>query len=94
MPASMISQSSTWFPSMTIMRSPRCTPWPRNQFATWFERTDSSAKLRRLAVPSCSTITRAGLAPVSGSAAKASNQSSAKLNSSNRGHWKLLRASP
>jgi hypothetical protein len=77
---------------MMIMRSPRFTPWLRSQLATWLERADSSAKLRRVAAPSCSTITSAGLAPLAGSAAMASNQSSAKLNSAGRGHSKLALA--
>ena len=94
MPASMSSQSSTWLPSMMIIRSPRRTPWLRSQLATWAERRERSAKLRRVAEPSCSTITRAGLPALAGSAAIASNQSSAKLNCSKRGHWNSLRAAP
>ena len=94
MPASISSHSSTWLPNMMIMRSPRFTPWPRSQLATWFERADDSAKLRRVAEPSCSTITSAGFRPVAGSAAMASNQSSPKLNSAGRGHSKVLLAWP
>ena len=90
--ASMSSQSSTWLPSITIIRSPRRIPWLRSQLATCDERRDRSAKLRRVAVPSCSTITRAGLSALAGSAATWSNQSKPKLNSVNSGQVNSSRA--
>jgi hypothetical protein len=65
-------------PSISTSRSPRRTPWPRSQFATWLERRDSSAKDSFTSLPSCSTIHRAGWSLPS---ATTSNQSSAQLNS-------------
>src|SRR6478609_6323276 len=35
---SIVSQSSTWLPSMTITASPLVTPWPASQAATWSDR--------------------------------------------------------
>jgi hypothetical protein len=81
--ARIVSHSSTWLPSMTITRSPRATPCSRSQFATWFEHALSSAKVRRVSPPSGATIHSAGRSPPS--AAIASNQSSAQLNSVSAG---------
>ena len=81
--ARIVSHSSTWLPSMTMIRSPRATPCSRSQLATWFERADSSANVRRVSEPSGSTIHSAGRSPPS--AASTSNQSSAQLNASSSG---------
>ncbi|MCY1459028.1 hypothetical protein D9M71_764670 [compost metagenome] len=43
--ASMISQSATSLPSISRMRSPRCTPSWRRWLATRLERLDRSRKL-------------------------------------------------
>ena len=58
--ASITSQIATTLGSMTIMRSPRFTPWRRRKFATWLERRDSSAKLNFNSVPSSLTIQSPG----------------------------------
>ena len=57
--ASSVSHSSTWLPSMRMIRSPRATPRPRSQLATWFDRADSSANVQKASDPSSSTIHRA-----------------------------------
>ena len=41
--ASMTSHSGTTLPSMSSTRSPRRTPRPRSQFATWLERAAIAA---------------------------------------------------
>ncbi len=79
--ARMVSHSSTWLPSMRMIRSPRATPCPRNQFATWLERSDSSRKVQCASLPSLSTIHSARAEPRSASAATASKWSIAQLNS-------------
>jgi hypothetical protein len=43
MQARMVSQMATSFGSMTMTRSPRRTPRPRSQLATWFERRDRAS---------------------------------------------------
>ena len=77
MPASWVSHSSSWLPSMSSTRSPRRTPRPRSQFAVRAEDPASSRKVRRSSVPSSSTIHSASRAPRSGSRATWSNQSRA-----------------
>jgi hypothetical protein len=81
--ARIVSHSSTRLPSITIIRSPRATPCARSQFATWFERSDSSANVHVRSLPSSSTIHSARRPPPS--AASTSNQSSAQLNESSCG---------
>ncbi len=84
MQARIVSQSSTWLPSMSTTRSPRATPRPRSQVATWLDRRDICAHETFCSEPSCSTIHSAGSSARS-PAATWSNQSSPKLNCSNRG---------
>jgi hypothetical protein len=84
----MVSQSSTWLPSIRTIRSPRATPRSRSQLATRLERAASSAKVQCASLPSLSTIHSARCAPRSGSAAIASKWSSAQLNSSISGQRK------
>jgi hypothetical protein len=78
--ARMVSQSSTWFPSIITIRSPRATPRARSQLATWLDRAAISANENRCSEPSSSTIHRAGLLLPS---AITSNQSSAQLKAPN-----------
>ena len=50
--ASMTSHSGTMLPSMSSTRSPRRTPSPRSQLATWFDR----AAMLRVAEPSLGPV--------------------------------------
>ncbi len=84
--ARIVSHSSTWLPSITMTRSPRATPCARSQLATWLERAESSANVRRVSEPSGSTIHSARRSPPS--AASTSNQSSAQLKRSSAGQRK------
>ena len=69
------------------MRVPRRMPWPRNQAASWVERDERSSKLYEASVPSASMMRSAARCGCS-AASTPSNQSSAKLKLSGRGHSK------
>ena len=86
--ASSVSHSSSWLPSIRMIRSPRPTPLARNQFATRLERDDISANVQYASEPSLSTIHSARRAPRSVSAATLSKWSSAQLNSVSAGQRK------
>jgi len=60
--ASITSQSGRTLESMRSMRSPRRTPFARNQFATRFDRSERSAKLAFTSMPLSSAMWSAILA--------------------------------
>jgi hypothetical protein len=85
--ARIVSQSSTWLPSMSRIRWCRRTPSDRSHPASCDDRADRSANVHCPSAPSCSTIHSAGCSGRS-AARTPSNQSTAQLNVSRAGQRK------